>query len=184
MPELVFHCIEPDIIPADIPALINELQNIGFIGEAWRAPAGIAGERYLIGDNFLSLVTFMGCAPAIELAPIMDEPGSTAFCHFEVGPVETEVKFIRGGDHIVCRCPHCRQRHANWQNSPDDLVYHCDKCGVASHLSQYDWKNSAGCGRFFIRLHGIYPQEALPTSHLLSVFEKITGHKWSYFYIQ
>ena len=184
MPKLVFHCAEPDIVPADIPALINQLQNIGFIGESWQPPSGIAGERYLIGENFLSLVTFMGCAPAIELAPISGEPGSTAFCHFEISPVAAKIEFIRGREHIVSRCPHCRQRHASWQTIPDDLIYSCDKCGVETHLAHYDWKNSAGCGRFFISLHGIYPQEALPTSHLLLLFEKASGQKWSYFYVQ
>lgn len=184
MPRLVFHSTEPDSVPADIPALINALQNLGFIGEPWQTPKGIMGERYLVGENFLSLVTFMGCAPAIELAPIPGDPASTAFCHVEIMPVEDKVKFVRGGEHLVSRCPHCRQRHANWETIPENLIHVCDKCGVETPLAQYDWKNSAGSGRFFIHLHGIYPQEALPTSHLLQLFEKISGQKWSYFYIQ
>ncbi len=53
-----------------------------------------------------------------------------------------------------------------------------------NRVKSSDWKNTAGCGRFFISLHGIYPQEAIPTSHLLQVLEKISGTAWSYFYVQ
>lgn len=185
MPKLVFHCAESEYVPNDIPALIKELQEIGFIGERWHAPAtDDSKQHYLIGENFLSLVTFMGCAPAIELAPLSAEPESTDFCHFEIEAVKDKVTFVRGSDHIISRCPHCRQRHTNWQLLPENLMYACDKCGVATHLSEYDWKNTAGCGRFFISLHGIYPQEAIPTDSVLQRLEKISGTKWSYFYIQ
>ena len=189
MPKLVFQCVEPDFVPADVKVLIHELQNIGFIGEKWQTDGtSISGERYLIGERFLSLVTFMGCAPAIELEPSLDpateQPDSTEFCHIEIEPIEEKIKFIRGSDFLISRCPHCRQRHANWQSIPENLLYACDKCKVETHLSLYDWKNTAGCGRFFISLHGIYPQEAIPTSHLLQSFENITGKKWTYFYVQ
>lgn len=184
MPKLVFCSKNPEYIPANIPEIINALQQAGFMGEKWQSPESVSGERYLIGDSFLSQVTFMGCAPAIELEPIAEQPGSTEFCHIEIESVKPGVEFIRGSDHLVSRCPHCRQRHANWQTIPETLLYSCDKCEVETHLSEYDWKNTAGCGRFFINLHGIYPQEAIPTSHLLQTLEKISDTQWDYFYIQ
>jgi len=184
MPKLVFHATNPEYTPSNLPEIVTALQETGFLAEKWKSPVAVSGERYLIGDSFLSQVTFMGCAPAIELAPIKEQPGSTAFCHVEIGEPEAEVQFLRGSDHIISRCPHCRQRHANWHIIPETLKHACDKCKVESHLSEYDWKNTAGCGRFFIYLHGIYPQEAIPTSHLLQTLEKISDTKWNYFYIQ
>ena len=184
MPRLVFHAADPEFIPANMPALVNALQQYGFIGEKWNSPSAVKGERYLIGDAFLSQVTFMGCAPAIELEPIVSQPESTDFCHLEIEPVLDTIKFVRGSDHLVSRCPLCRQRHANWEVIPQNLRYHCDKCQADLSLAEFDWKNTAGCGRFFISLHGIYPQEAIPTSHLLATMEKITGTAWKYFYIQ
>ena len=184
MPKLVFHAKDPKYIPENISNIIKALQDVGFIGDKWHSPESVLGERYLIGDSFLSLVTFMGCAPAIELEPIADKPDSTEFCHVEIEIIKTAVEFIRGNDHIISRCPHCRQRHAHWESIPETLSYSCDKCNVETHLSKYDWKNTAGCGRFFISLHGIYPQEALPTSTLLQTFEKISGTEWTYFYAQ
>lgn len=184
MPKLVFHAKNPEYIPSNIPDIVRALQEIGFVGKKWQSPEEVSGERYLIGDSFLSLVSFMGCAPAIELEPIAEHPASTDFCHIEIGSIKPDVEFVRGSEHLISRCPHCRQRHVNWQTIPENLFYPCDKCKTETHLSEYDWKNTAGCGRFFISLHGIYPQEAIPTSHLLQSLESISDAAWSYFYIQ
>lgn len=184
MPKLVFHASQPEYVPIISADIVIALQESGFIGPKWQAPDSVSGERYLIGESFLSLVTFLGCAPAIELAPSIEQPESTEFCHVEIEPIRTAVEFVRGSEHLVSRCPHCRQRHADWKKIPQDLIRSCDKCEVETHLSNYDWKNTAGCGRFFICLHGIYPQEAIPTSSLLSVLEKISGVTWDYFYVQ
>lgn len=184
MPKLVFCAKNPNYIPEDISYIVRSLQQLGFLADRWQAPEAVTGERYLIGDSFLSLVTFMGCAPAIELEPIQDQPDSTDFCHIEIEEVKPTIEFIRGSEHLISRCPHCRQRHANWATLPETLSYACDKCNIETHLSEYDWKKTAGCGRFFISLHGIYPQEAIPTSHLLQTLEEISNTTWDYFYIQ
>jgi hypothetical protein len=184
MPKLVFCSKDPGYVPANSSDTVTALQQVGFIGEKWHSPQSVNGERYLIGDSFLSLVTFMGCAPAIELEPIAEQPESTEFLHFEIETVRPVVEFIRGSEHLISRCPHCRQRHANWQTIPESLSYSCDKCHVETHLADYDWKNTAGCGRFFISLHGIYPQEAIPTTNILQELKKITAKEWDYFYIQ
>ena len=184
MPQLVFHAKNPEYIPISIPEIIKSLQTVGFMGGKWETSASDLDGRYLIGDSFLSMVTFMGCAPAIELEPLENEPESTEFCHIEIQDINSNVEFVRGSEHIISRCPHCRQRHADWKVIPENLSYTCDKCKVDSHLSEYDWKNTAGTGRFFISLHGIYPQEALPTESLLQTLEKISETEWTYFYIQ
>ena len=184
MPQLVFHAKSPEYIPESVSRIIKAIQDIGFIADKWKSSEAVSGNRYLVGDSFLSLVTFMGCAPAIELEPNEDKPESTQFCHVEIEDIKSNVEFIRGSEHTISRCPHCRQRHADWKVIPENLLYTCDKCKVESPLSEYDWKNTAGAGRFFISLHGIYPQEALPTSNLLQTLEKISGTEWTYFYIQ
>ena len=184
MPKLVFVAKDPEYTPENVAEIVEALQQVGFISGKWNSPVAVNGERYLIGDSFLSLVTFMGCAPAIELEPSAENPASTEFCHVEIEAVRKKAEFIRGSEHLISRCPHCRQRHVNWGKIPENFLYSCDKCNVKTHLSEYDWKNTAGCGRFFISLHGIYPQEAIPTSHLLQSLEKISGNAWTYFYIQ
>lgn len=184
MPKLVFHPCNPEYDPKNIDNIVTALQEIGFLGEKWQSPKTVLGERYLIGDSFLSLVTFLGCAPAIELAPIADKPESTEFCHIEIEPVKKEIEFIRGSEHLISRCPHCRQRHASWESIPESLSYSCDKCEVETHLSKYDWKNMAGCGRFFYKFAWYISARSYSNIQLLLSLEKISDTKWNYFYIQ
>lgn len=184
MPQLVFHSTEANYSPTDLAGIILGLQEAGFIGDMWEKRSSDGSIRYLVGDKFLSLVTFMGCAPAIELEPDPENDTATDFCHVEFTQPLKSPAFIRGKDFLVARCPECRHRLDDWNEIPASLRYQCDKCGADNHLSNFDWKNSAGCGRFFIRLHGVYPQEAIPTSSLLNMLEEISGTSWNYFYIQ
>ena len=103
MPKLVFHAINPDYVPTNVADIVTALQKTGFLGPKWHSPEAVSGERYLIGESFLSQVTFLGCAPAIELEPIADQPGSTEFCHIEIEPVKNTTEFIRGSEHLISR---------------------------------------------------------------------------------
>ena len=178
MPSLVFHPSDPDFIPESLEQIVQSLQQHGFIGEVW---SGAAGQRYLIGDKFLSLVTFMGCAPYIALEPPAQ---GEDFCHIEFSPIHDSMQFIFGARQPISRCPQCRQRKADWQSIPPDLQYHCAKCGGQFSLTELDWRHNAGYGHVFISVHGIYPHEAIPTSSLLSILEQALGVPCSYFYIQ
>ena len=53
--------------------------------------------RYATGDNFVSLLTFMGCSPNIELEPQQDKP----FCYIEINLGKKE-KFYSGIN--ISRC--------------------------------------------------------------------------------
>lgn len=178
MPSLVFHPTDPTFKPAALAKLVSSLQQHGFIGERWQATSG---ERYLIGDKFLSLVTFMGCSPYIALEP--PQHGED-FCHIEISAIYDQLQFILGSPHPVSRCPQCRHRQADWQELPADLQYDCPKCGGQFSLTELDWQHNAGYGHCFVSVHGIYPQEAIPTTHLLSILEQAFGVPCSYFYIQ
>jgi hypothetical protein len=49
----------------------------------------------------------------------------------------------------------------------------------------YDFRQSAGCGRLFILVENIFPQEAIPSTTLLEAMKRATnGEAWYYFYQQ
>jgi hypothetical protein len=49
----------------------------------------------------------------------------------------------------------------------------------------YDFRQSAGCGRFFLLLENIFPQEAIPSPALLDALKRACqGEPWHYFYQQ
>lgn len=172
-------------IPGDIPALSSALREAGFIGE----PTEFEGEKhYRPGADFLTLVTFLGCSPVIA----MGEPGVTGegFCHIAFdGPLE-QPRFVAGDNLKIPRCPGCGHRFEDWQALSDEWQqqpaanFDCPDCGRTLNASQLRWRKSAGFGRFFIKVWGIFESEAVPNPNLLSILEKSTGAPWQHFYIR
>ncbi len=186
---LVLHPRDPDYAPENISELIEVLRQMGFIGDAWGEPQA---QRFLIGDRFLQLVTFMGCAPAIELAPAtgMGAAQSDEFCHVGISPIHPAIQFIADGENVMPRCPHCRRRYAAWQEQlaswQTDQAHQarCPACRKHFSPTALDWRQAAGFGRIFISVFNVYPREALPTDALLGRLGEATSSKWLYFYVR
>ncbi|MEW8563570.1 MAG: hypothetical protein AB2541_15785 [Candidatus Thiodiazotropha sp.] len=176
---------DPYLAPEDPGDLIQQLREIGFAGER----LGQGSTSYMVGDQFMKLVTFMGCSPAIQSAPSdSDEP----FCHLvQSGPHPLPI-FLSGRNTTAPRCEACRKRVPQWQGimgdwaqDPADFTATCPHCGHAQNPANYDWRQSAGCGRYMLCVENIFPQEAVPSTRLLNELRWITGNRpWHYFYIQ
>lgn len=198
---LILHPVAPDYAPASIPALEAALRHIGLIGEAWAgtvaatdtgtaAQAGREAEprRYLIGPHFLQLITFMGCAPAIELAP--PAAAGAGFCHVSLASPLARPQFRADRQGVRPRCPACRSRIADWPQRVEAwradpaAQAACPACGELLAVPHIDWRHSAGCARQFVFIHDIYPREALPTEALFTALQGVTGQHWDYFYQQ
>lgn len=172
-------------IPADSAALIEALRDAGFIAEAF--PFG-REEHYRPGEEFITLVTFLGCSPVISLG----EPGKTGdeFCHIAFdGPYES-ARFVGGDNLKIPRCPGCGHRFESWQElidawqSQPDTTFDCPDCGRNLNAAELRWRKCAGFGRFFIKVWGIFESEAVPNPNLLSILEKSTGSPWQHFYVR
>ena len=162
------------------------LQALGFID----ATLNIEGKtHYRPGEEFLSLMTFLGCSPVVALG----EPGLTGedFCHvaFE-GPAE-QTQFIGGKNVKEPRCPKCGHRYSAWQEllgawETDKANYCviCPDCGSELPLTALKWRQCAGFGRYFIKVWGIFEGEAVPSDRLLDALQQHTGTAWSYFYVR
>lgn len=194
---LILHPADADYAPDSPTTLESALRETGLIGEAWNRTGinagGEAGEvteprRYLIGAHFLQLITFMGCAPAIELAPPAE--AGRSFCHVSIEPVLARPQFRADRQGVRPRCPACRARIADWPQrveawQADPAAQSaCPACGALLAVPHIDWRHSAGCARQFVFIHDIYPREALPTEALFSTLQRITGQQWNYFYQQ
>jgi len=161
--------------------IVETLHQLGMIS------SGIehAGDnRYLIGARFLQYITFMGCAPAIELAPL--ENGSSEFCHVEIGQQEKSLKFIADDTLANPRCPECKESISNWQEQmhnwqAGDLMS-CPNCRAKLAPENLNWRRAAGFVQQYVAIHGVYPKEALPTEALLNKLEDVFGCSWDYFY--
>jgi hypothetical protein len=172
---LIIQPDNPDWFPDDPEEAPVFLKNTGLIADS------IPGKEqsYYTGDNFLELVSFMGCSPSINLIPQKDDD---KFSFIKLVSSQEIIALTSRHTHSP-HCPHCKKAEKNWLTIMTGTALQCSSCGLTSAPWHYNWRQSAGFGRFFIELTEIYPKEAIPQPSLLSALEKHHGISWSYFYL-
>ncbi len=137
--------------------------------------------HYLPGERFLSLITFLGCSPNINLFPTADK--NHCFISF-IEPSE-QASCIGHTSTVNPKCPACKKRIANWKipdwKSPKRICA-CDKCQQQTPYAELNWKQECGFARCGFVVNHIYPHEAVPTDHLLGALKQACGFEWSYCY--
>lgn len=185
---LVLHPAGPEYAPEDSQLLECALREIGLIGARF---SGEPASRFLAGERLLELVIFLGCSPAVELAP-PDDPQSRnqgRFCHVRL-PAPTPAGQARSGlRQLQARCPHCRHRVVEPERLLEQVRHggtgvrwQCPGCGAELAIPDLNWRHSAGFARTFIEIWGVFPHEAVPSDELLDTLSRETGVKWRYFY--
>jgi hypothetical protein len=184
---------DPHAAIADTQALAASLQAAGFIG---KAILHNNNTFYPTGDNFLQLITFLGCSPTIEL-DTPDDPAALdsarrdgTFCHIELASYET-VQFRADPHTRPPRCPHCGQPDTAWEIhfthqavNPENTRWSCPGCGHDGKLTDLVFRKTAGFGKVFVEISGIHPAEAVPTERLLNTLQKFSDSPWHYIYMR
>jgi len=190
----------------DSQSILNTLTKSQFIISEEHQP-----NHYLPGERFLSLITFLGCSPNINLFPVDGE--NHCFISF-MEPTEFPscVGYTKTANP---KCPNCTKRIADWkisdwqlpggilpgENSPGKLLPEkllpgkllpgeilpgklctCDKCQVQTPYTELNWKHECGFARCGFVVNHIYPHEALPTDPLLDLLKQAAGFEWDYSY--
>ena len=174
-----------DTTPPDHDALRNALHQRRFIAQT----LSMNGEtHYLPGEEFMMLITFLGCSPMIMTGA--EENNGEQFCHIAIEGPWDRPEFIAGDNVKSPRCPHCGHRYDDWQalirlwHADPDAKTACAGCGEAISASQLRWRKCAGFGRFFIKVWGIFESEAVPSPNLLTLLREFSGLEWQHFYIR
>jgi hypothetical protein len=191
--KLILLPADPLCPPLDCEQLAGELQAIGLIGERTALADDVF---YPTGDKFLQLVSFLGCSPMIELEPPTDRTtlltasAAGKFCHLFLNCTEPLV-FRADNQCPPPRCPGCRQPAPDWQSAiktwEEDTAqsdWTCTACNFTGQLTDLQFRKTAGFGRTFIEIMGIYPSEAIPTAALLSTLQRLTDGPWKTIYIK
>ncbi|MET0091597.1 MAG: hypothetical protein ABW068_16540 [Candidatus Thiodiazotropha sp.] len=169
----------------DTSPLIERLQDIGLIDQ----PRVNRPNHYLLGDNFMQWISFMGCSPFIRMEPGQDnEP----FCQLIVDVPTPRPKLLTGRNTTPPRCANCRKRLTDWRNTfaswereSTGWLAKCPHCGQTQDPATYDFRQTAGCGRLFLFIDNIFPQEAIPTAGLLDHLQAVSENQpWHYFFQQ
>jgi len=83
--------------------------------------------HYLPADKFLNLITFLGCSPSINLAPVKNE----LHCFISLLKQTPQAEYLGATSHVNPKCPACGKRIANWKTThwqrPGEICI-CDKC--------------------------------------------------------
>jgi hypothetical protein len=191
--KLILLPADPLCPPVNREQLAGELQTIGLTG----APVALEDEVfYPTGDNFLQLVSFLGCSPMIELEPPADRATLLAasaagkFCHIFLSCTES-LTFRADSQCPPPRCPDCSQPVADWQTTIEawkenraQTDWTCTNCGFTGQLTGLAFRKAACFGRTFIEIRGIYPSEAVPTDALLDRLQRLTGGPWKTIYMK
>ncbi len=149
---------------ADSKELILLLKKLGLVG------GFLSQNRYAAGDSFLSLLTFMGCSPNIELEPQDNKP----YCYIEINSTK-KAQFISGRNTKYPPCPYCKEKLNNKV---------CSNCNETLDVAKTNWRKSAFIASSWICIGNIYELEAIPSDQLLNALEVETGVKWRPVYIR
>ena len=189
--KLILLPIDPACPAVSTGLLAAKLQAIGLIGP----PREVQHDTfYPTGEHFLQLITFLGCSPMIELEPPSDpvmlaaDSAAGKFCHIFLS--SSEALQFRSDPHTPApQCPGCRTPVADWQSlvqqaNPENSHWHCAHCEYTGHIFELGFRKSAGFGRSFVEIRGIYPSEAVPGETLLNALKSLTHSDWSTLYMK
>lgn len=137
--------------------------------------------HYLPGEKFLSLITFLGCSPNINLFPVENEN----HCFISLLEQTSQAQCLGYTSTVNPKCPNCKKRIADWKtenwNKAGEICC-CDKCTTQTPYAELNWKQECGFSRCGFEIAHIYPHEAVPTEQLLDMLKKETEFKWNYCY--
>lgn len=178
-------CADLDYFPDDHSAFIQACVDKGLITES----TVVNKNEYLVGDNFLQQVTFMGCSPYLKVYP--DNEHDSDFCRVSIPSGQAQIEYKAGPQATAARCPLCRKAGQfpddlvqQWQQQKTNFEVECSHCGQYPRLYELDWRRNAGFYHFHIRVSNIFPKEAIPNQDLLDWLTSITKKSWKYFYAQ
>lgn len=143
-------------------------------------------DRYLIGEQFLQYISFMGCSPAVEFAPDSDRSINWSdFIFIHLPETLREVKWFVDQQTAKPACPHCQKRSRTWLDTwlADENLICCQHCSMLAPVCEWNWFDAGGCTRQFISIVNVYPREAIPSDHFLKLLADISDVEWRYFYV-
>jgi hypothetical protein len=185
--KLILHPQAAFAPPPSQSALVSAMTQIGLVGKTLGSLP--ERERFLAGERFLQLISFLGCSPHIELTP--QAGGGDDFCYLDVLGPWALPRLFRGRNSRPPGCPSCGRRqdglHLQLQPGaelPEALRWQCAHCGAGHHPALWNWRQQGGAARIALSINGIFPSEALPGEELLARLKALHGDPWGYCYVQ
>jgi putative component of membrane protein insertase Oxa1/YidC/SpoIIIJ protein YidD len=182
---LYLYCTDLDYFPDDYTAFIKSCQDKKLLGQP---STNLGAHHYLVGDDFLHYVSFLGCSPYLKVYP--EHENDTDCCSAYIPDTAQSIRFLAGQQVTAPRCPACKKAiHAGydhveaWLKDQKNSIVQCEHCNKTISLYELDWRRNAGFFNFAIAISNIFPKEAIPNQGLLDWLQGISGRQWRYFYV-
>lgn len=173
---LILYPRQADRQPAHVDDLVTALHDIGFIHSE------PVDRHYLPADQFLNLLSFLGCSPDIRLHP---DDGEN-YCYIEFAEYTDKPVCLGHTTTVIPGCPRCKNKIRHWKDTEGwqqaDTVCRCDRCQTKTAMSKLKWRQECAFGRFSIHIAHVHSHEAVPAEKLLNALESASGFAWDYAY--
>ncbi len=169
--------------PASRAELVTILQRVGMLGQL---VTSAIPDRFLIGDAFMQLFSFMGCAPSIEFTPKdLHNIDWLEFVFIQLSPAQARPRWRVDKESAKPACPHCQRRIPAWiqHYHANDMILTCPHCKQSEHACRWRWFDAGACARQFVSIVNVFPKESMPTETVLLQLQQETGVPWHYFYL-
>jgi hypothetical protein len=174
--KLILHSDSAEPISPGRGSLISSLKEMGLLGE----PLDSKKERYLAGERFLQLISFVGCSTNVCLTS--KTSNNKGVCYLAVKGPFSQPQLIWDKNSRPPRCPACKQPITDWKQYIGNATIKCTQCENEARPDEISWGRNAGYGRIFIEINNIFPGEARPVPDLLEGLRRLTETEWSYFF--
>lgn len=172
---------EADQPTLHVASLVEMLTRIGLIAEGFEFEGH---SHHRAGDEFLNLITFLGCSPYVVLDPGAGED----FCHVRIYATG-ETQCIGRPGTTPPRCPQCRHKITDadavigpWKKDSAH-EWNCPDCGTSLPPRAINWRHSAGFGNLVIEIWGIQPELAVPGDALQAQLKATCPTDWDYLFL-
>lgn len=173
----------PDDAQSPIPdqkLLFDGLQSAGLVG----VPSNRDANIYCPGDQFMRLLTFLGCSPTVSMADESNDNDNPNNYYIELAEPTQDISVLQDDREFSPRCPQCGKSNSQWHSPLTSAasIYRCNECGMQAKAHEWDWRRHLGFGRTWLNIWGVHDGEAVPSEKLLELLEKLTGFVWNYAY--
>ena len=173
---LTLYPSDPHYAWVDNIYVVGTLRERGFIAD--RLDQRSSELYFQCGDRFLSLITFLGCAPNIAFEP-HDDGRAFCFIHMPAPAVLPVAHF--GVNAKSALCPTCKYPVHAFDEVTEIC---CSHCGTPAQAWRLNWRKTACWARVVINVWNVFESEAVPGDQLLETLLSVSGVPWSYCYIR
>lgn len=151
-------------------------------------------QYYQVGNEYLNLISFLGCSPTFEFSIPSDikqsglDSTNNKYYYIKIIIESNKTRFMHSDFSVKARCPNCRKHLPNWKKLIVDWTasntsqFQCVFCQIMSNVEKIEWGKSAGFVSTSIELYGIQAELAVPSDKLLDSLGDSSKTKWKYFF--